>query len=100
MANITKTFKREYLIEELDLPYSAVEETIISQSRWLTHFQIIFKDPADGKFYQTTYSAGSTECQDYTPWEDEEEIETTEVELRDVVVKRYVPVTSPNTEES
>ena len=99
MANVTKTFKREYLKEELNLPYNALQEIIIDQSRWLTSFQIVFQDPMDGKYYQTTYSAGSTECQDYTPWEDEKEIKAIEVELREVVGKWFLPVTSPNTEE-
>lgn len=99
MPNVTKTFKREYLKEELNLPYNALQEIIIDQSRWLTSFQIVFQDPMDGKYYQTFYSAGSTESQDYIPWEDEEEIKAIEVELREVVVEQYVPVESPNTEE-
>ena len=63
-----KIFSREYLMDELDLPYNAVEEEIIGTSRWSVHYSIVFQDQ-DGKNYQTAYSVGATECRDERPWE-------------------------------
>ena len=40
----------------------------------------------------TTYSEGSTECQDERPWEYKDEIKCTEVELKEVKVKKWIPV--------
>ena len=71
-------FKKEYLIEELDLPYNAIENKVV----WSILRQIIFQDK-DGKYYRTTYSVGS-------PWQDKDEIECTEVELKEVMVKKWV----------
>ena len=45
-----------------------------------------------GKFYMTTYSVGATEMQWEKPWEYEEEVECTEVELKEVKVKKWIPV--------
>lgn len=47
--------------------------------------EIVFED--NGKFYQTTYSEGATEMQYESPWEYDDEVECTEVELREVKVK-------------
>lgn len=88
---MTKIFPREYLMEELDLPYAALEEEIVDQSRWSTFYNIIFRDK-DGKYYSTEYSRGSTECQDESPWEYEHEVECVEVEKRLVTVEQWVPV--------
>ena len=40
----------------------------------------------------TTYSEGATECQDERPWEYDDEIKCTEVELKEVKVKKWIPV--------
>lgn len=86
-----KIFSREYLMNELDLPYNAVEEEIIVTSRWSIHYSIVFQDK-DGKYYQTTYSNGATECQDERPWEYEETVECYEVCQMEALVKKWVPV--------
>ena len=85
-------FKKEYLIEELGLPYDCdlVHEEIIDTTRWSIIKEIVFKDK-DGKYYQTTYSKGATECQDESPWEYEDEIECIEVELREVKIMKWCP---------
>lgn len=85
-------FKREYLIEELGLPYDCdlVSEEIIDTTRWSVIKEIVFQSK-DGKYYQTTYSEGATECQDEAPWEYEEEIECEEVELREVKIMKWCP---------
>ncbi len=83
-------FKREFLVDELDLPWSAKENKVTDTSRWSTFHEIIFEH--EGKYYQTSYSVGSTECQDERPWEYEDEVDCTEVELKEVVVKQWVSV--------
>lgn len=82
------TLSTDYLKDELDLPSSAIKDTITGQSRWSTHHEIIFE--YDGKFYSTHYSEGSTEQQYESPWEYEKEVECVEVELKKVEVLKWV----------
>lgn len=91
MARI-KVFNKEYLTKELGLPYDCklIEDDIIDTTRWSIVHEIIFEDK--GKFYRTTYSVGATEMQWEKPWEYEEEVECTEVELKEVKVKKWIPV--------
>lgn len=84
-----KKFSKEYL-QERDLPYSAILDKIIDTSRWSIIHEIVFED--NGKFYSTMYSEGATEMQDESPWEYDNIIECTEVELKEVKVKKWVPV--------
>lgn len=88
--SITKIFTKDYLVNELDLPYNAVEDDVIDNNRWSISHKIIFED--DGKFYQTYYNVGATECQDERPWEYEKEINCTEVEKRKVMVEKWMPI--------
>lgn len=83
-------FKTEFLKEELDLPYGAVEDEVVDNSRWSIYHKIVFE--YSGKHYSTYYSVGATELQDESPWEYEEEVECTEVELKEVRVKKWVEV--------
>lgn len=86
-----KVFSKDYLKDELNLPYdNAIVDRIIDTTRWSIIHEIVFED--NGKFYQTIYSEGATEMQDERPWEYEDEIECTEVELREVKLKKWVPV--------
>ena len=86
-------FSRDYLKNELDLPYSnTIVDRIIDTTRWSIIHEIVFADK--GKFYMTIYSEGATECQDERPWEFDDEIECEEVELREVKIKKWVPVDS------
>lgn len=86
-------FSRDYLKNELDLPYNnTIVDRIIDTTRWSIIHEIVFADK--GKFYMTTYSEGATECQDERPWEFDDEIECEEVELREVKIKKWVPVDS------
>lgn len=72
-----RTFKKEELLN-LDLPFENVlADDIIDQGRWSTVHKIVFQ--YEDKFYQTTYSVGSTECQEERPWENEKEVECWEV---------------------
>lgn len=91
MARI-KVFNKEYLTKELGLPYDCklIEDDIIDTTRWSIVHEIVFEDK--GKFYMTTYSEGATEYQDERPWEYEDEVKCTEVELKEVKVKKWMPV--------
>lgn len=86
-----KIFTKEYLTEELELPYNAIEDDVIDTSRWSILHEIVFQDN-DGKFYKTSYSVGATECQDEAPWEYEDNITCYEVEKKKVVVEKWVEI--------
>lgn len=83
-------FSKDYLINEKDLPDTAIKDTIIDNSRWSIIHEIVFEDK--GKFYMTTYSVGATESQDESPWEYDNEVECAEVELKEVKIKKWVKV--------
>jgi hypothetical protein len=85
-----KVFTKDYLKNELELPYSAIYDEICDNGRWSIYHICVFEN--DGKFYQAGYSVGATECQDESPWEYEDNIECTEVELKSVMVEKWVPV--------
>lgn len=80
---------KKYMINELDLPDSAILDEITDTSRWSIHHRIVFA--YQGKFYATHYSVGATESQDESPWEYEDQVECQEVELKEVKVKKWVP---------
>ena len=83
--------RKDYLVNELDLPwYNTIFDRIVDTTRWSIIHEIVFED--NGKFYMTTYSEGATECQDERPWEYDYEIKCTEVELKEVKVKKWIPV--------
>jgi hypothetical protein len=89
MGVLKMKFKKEFLTDELDLPWKAIEDTIIDTRRWSIDHEIIFK--YEDKYYQTTYSIGATEGQEEAPFEyDPDEIECLEVEQKEVVVKQWV----------
>lgn len=86
-------FKKDYLVNELGLPFDSdhvQNDVIIDNTRWSIVHEIVFE--VDGKFYSTYYEEGATECQYEEPWESEDEIECTEVELVPVVKHEWVPV--------
>lgn len=88
---MTKKFSKDYLRNELCLPYeNYVYKHIIDCTRWSIITEIVFEDK--GKFYKTTYSEGSTECQDERPWQDIDTVDCVEVELKEIIVKKWVPV--------
>lgn len=79
---------KDFLINELDLPYNALTNEITDTSRWSIHHEIVFAH--DGKFYRTWYSEGATEQQCESPWEYQENVECYEVELKEVTIKKWV----------
>ena len=86
----TKTFDKKFLKDELDLPYGAIEDKIIDNSRWSIFREIIFE--FNSKYYKTSYSVGATEMQDESPWEYDDTIVCTEVEEKEVLAKQWVDV--------
>jgi len=87
----TKVFSKDYLMDELDLPYeNTIVNRIVDTTRWSIIHEIVFED--NGKFYMTTYSEGATEIQDERPWEYDDEIKCIEVELKEVKVKKWIHV--------
>lgn len=82
-------FKKEFLLEiGIDRNIEVIEEEITNQSRWSTHYRVVFK--WEGKFYETHFSRGSTECQDESPYEyEDDDIECPEVEPYEVTVTKY-----------
>lgn len=83
-----KLFDKKYLVDELDLPWTAIYDEITDNSRWSIYHKIVFED--DGKFWSTSYSVGATECQDERPWDYEDKIECYEVELKEVMKTEWV----------
>ena len=79
---------KNYMVNELNLPYSAILDEIIEVSRWNVSHRIVFS--YQGKFYQTYYSKGATEMQSESPWEYDDEVECDEVELKEVTVKKWI----------
>ena len=96
-----KVFDRKFLVDELGLPYDndeiIMEDEVVDTLRWSIVHSLIFKH--DGKYYKTYYSVGATEMQYESPWEYEESVECTEVELKEVLVKKWVEVQSVTVED-
>ena len=91
MSNVK--FSKDFLVDELDLPDNddiVMLDEIVDSSRWSIIHNIVFEH--EGKFYQTGYSVGATESQDEGPWEYDDEVECTEVELKEVMVKQWIAV--------
>lgn len=89
---MTKTFDKTYLTEKLVLPYSkyVVSDTITDIGRWNIEHELIFLDPADNKYYRTSYREGATELQDERPWEYNDTVEAVEVEKKLVIKEEFV----------
>ncbi|MEH7552848.1 hypothetical protein [Bacillus altitudinis] len=79
---------RNYLVDHLGLPLNAVLKEIVETSRWSIHYRIVFA--YQDKFYETTYKEGATELQEESPWEYDDQVECFEVELKEVMVKKWV----------
>ena len=68
--------------------FEIVEDKILETTRWSVINNLIFK--FENKFYQVTYSHGSTEYQDESPFEYEgDEIECDEVVPVEATVIKY-----------
>lgn len=76
-----ETEKPEYLVltkEEArdivngDSECVTILQELVGNSRWSLDYRLVFGK--DGKFYETSYSRGATECQDEQPFEYEDEV--------------------------
>ena len=75
-------FKKQFLLDVLDAGVGSdggpVEDMLVGNSRWSLHRRMVFA--SGGKFYESNYYVGATECQDEGPYEyDGDEIECAEV---------------------
>lgn len=87
---MTRTFTREFLREELGLPYESdivVRDKITNNTRWEIWHELIFE--YEGKLYRTEYSKGATEFQETTPWENETNVTCVLVEPYEKIVVDY-----------
>lgn len=89
-----KVFNKDFLVDQLGLPYDndgiIMEDKMVDHSRWSIGHSLIFEH--EGKYYKTYYSEGATENQYESPWEYEDDIVCVEVELKEVLVKKWVEV--------
>ena len=88
-----RVFDRDFLRDELDLPGQCIDEEIVRHSRWRVHYRGVFAH--EGKHYMVNWSVGATEMQDEAPWEYQPQVTATEVEKRQVLMDKWVPVEDP-----
>lgn len=70
----------------------AVFDEIVESGDWAITMRLIFLAPDDGKHYEIYYRRGATELQEDTdPWNDDEQVEATEVEKVPVVRAEWRP---------
>lgn len=78
-----KTFTRDYLVNELGLPYNSdcvIEDTIINADKWGVTHRLIFKD--NDVTYRTYYE----EKDEMLLWDDEVECEEVfPIEVKEIV---------------
>ncbi len=85
---------KDFMREALCLPYDAIEDNIIDNTRWSIIHEIIFE--YNNKFYRTEYSIGATEMQDECPWDYMDEVECEEVIQKPITVMSWTPVEENN----
>ena len=73
------------------------EETIdtvqvTGKSRWSIQKEGVFLHKPSNKHYEFYWQVGATEMQDEQPFEYEKEVHPVEVELKEIVVQKWVPV--------
>jgi hypothetical protein len=76
---------------EYPLKFKLMESELIDTTRWSAIYSVVYQDLTTGKYYQSSYSTGATECQEERPYEyDGAEIELTEVVPVEKTVIEYV----------
>lgn len=65
---------------------------IICTSRWTKTYEAVFLHKPTQKHYQVEWNVGATEIQEGIDAFYSDEVELTEVELKEVMVKQWVPV--------
>ena len=81
----------ERLVFENQEDYDEFSRKIIDQRRWSTVILGVYKNNKTGKFYEVQFEKGSTEYQDQDPFYSAE-VEFHEVELKEVVIKKWVRI--------
>lgn len=89
MAIPKELFDKNFLREELELPYCCQDITILEKSRWSVVREGVFE--YQGRTYQIWWSEGATEYQDEEPWEHDDP-EPIEVVKKEVTRYEWVPV--------
>lgn len=51
-----------------------ISDTITGKSRWTVNYALVFRNTANGRFYEVGYSVGATESQDEGPFEYEPDL--------------------------
>ena len=69
--------------------FELIEDVITDTGRWSIHHRIVFKH--DGKYYETSYSVGATECQYEVPFDGMKIVSATEVVPQKYTAIKYVP---------
>lgn len=64
----------------------------IDKSRWSIEKEGVFLHKPSNKYYKFYWQVGATEMQDEQPFEYEDEVEPVEVELKEVIVQKWIPV--------
>ena len=77
----------ENVLSESDARVKIIRDNILETSRWSEIHDLVFE--YDGKLYQTTYSQGSTESQDESPFEYDDVVTCDEVETYQEMVTNY-----------
>ena len=85
----TIKLSRDFMMDKVMDTDVVISDEIIDQRRWSTTHELIFKH--EELIYRTYYSHGSTECQDERPWENEPEVECTEMQAVMKIVFVYEP---------
>ncbi len=90
MIPVDQLFEHGLPDEESD-EVEVYEDVLIDTTRWSNCYRIVFKW-LDGKVYSAEYSRGATEMQHESPWEYQKEVECTEVQQVEKIVKVWEAV--------
>jgi hypothetical protein len=78
------------VLRNLDLPGAAIEDRIVSRSRWSIEHEIIFE--YNSQCYRANYRCGATEYQDENPWDLEDFVDCVPVKKVPVMVEQWVDI--------
>jgi hypothetical protein len=97
----SRVFTRDEL-SEMGVPYECdpengyaeeLHDALYDTTRWTNVYEFVFRAPDDGKAYRVYYEVGASDSQDdVDPWDYEDKIRATEVELVEVVTTEWKPV--------
>jgi hypothetical protein len=65
---------------------------IVDKSRWSIQKEGVFLHKPSKKHYEFYWQVGATEMQDEQPFEYDKEVEPVEVELKEVIIQKWMPV--------